>query len=226
VEYRKSDSGTVEAIASDYCFSTMPINELFDAFTGPVPHKAREVARNLKFRDFITVGLLLKDEYLNTLSDNWIYIHDPEVKVGRVQLFRNWSPYMVGQEGMQLLGFEYFCNEHDPFWDMSNEEIGRLAAKELAHIGLASSEVAAFHVEKVPKAYPVYTGTYSDFQEVKSYLNSLTNFFPIGRNGMHRYNNQDHSMLTAMASVESILGTYKKEDVWNINAEEDYHEER
>ena len=133
---------------------------------------------------------------------------------------------MVKTDDAQVLGLEYFCNTTDALWNMSEEELGTLAVKELSHIGLSHESALAYHVEKVPKAYPVYSGVYKDFDKVKQYLNSITNFYPIGRNGMHRYNNQDHSMLTAMASVESVMGTYAKEDIWNINAEDDYHEEK
>lgn len=224
--YTDSTTGESHTIHADYFFSTMPINELFAAFTHEAPEAVKDTAQQLQFRDFVTVGLLLQDDALDQLTDNWIYIHDPSVQVGRIQLFRNWSPFMVGTPQAHVLGFEYFCNTTDRLWNMTPQELGALATSELHAIGLAESKVLSYHVEKVPKAYPVYAGVYKDFSRIKEYLNCLTNFFPIGRNGMHRYNNQDHSMLTAMASVETILGTYRKEDVWNINAEEDYHEER
>ncbi len=226
VTYRTTATGEEHTLEADYFFSTMPIPELFAAFTHTPSQEAYDVARRLAFRDFVTVGVLLEDVRLRELTDNWIYIHDPEVQVGRIQLFRNWSPYMVQTQDAHVLGMEYFCNETDPLWHMSDEAIAALASRELAHIGLATEKPLAYHVEKVPKAYPVYAGAYSHFDSVKKYLNGIANLYPIGRNGMHRYNNQDHSMLTAMASVEAILGTYPKEKVWDINTEEDYHEEK
>ena len=226
VTYRDTETGEEHMLEADYFFSTMPITELFAAFTQAPPQEVSAVAQHLTFRDFVTIGVLVEDAELLKLTDNWIYIHDPEVQVGRIQLFRNWSPYMVQSPNAQVLGMEYFCNDTDPLWRMSEEDLGALASKELEHIGLSKHQALAYHVEKVPKAYPVYSGVYKDFDIVKRYLNGIANLYPIGRNGMHRYNNQDHSMLTAMASVESILGNYPKEKVWDINAEEDYHEEK
>jgi protoporphyrinogen oxidase len=214
------------ALGADYVFSTMPIPELFASFSTPAPAAVNAVAASLEFRDFITVGLLLKDTPHSELADNWIYIHDPHVHVGRIQLFHNWSPYLVKTPSTQLFGFEYFCNVHDELWNKSDAQLRELVLRELKHVGIGNTEVIDMHVEKVRNAYPVYAGSYKDFSLVREYLNGVTNLYPIGRNGMHRYNNQDHSMLTAMASVEAIRGTYRKEDVWNINAEETYHEEK
>ncbi len=218
--------GQEHTLQADYVFSTMPINELFAAFSTPPEESVMSVAQNLQFRDFITIGLLFDDPALNKIMDNWIYIHDPKVKVGRIQFFHNWSPHLVSSEDRQLLGLEYFSTENDELWSMSSDELARLAQQELRTLGITQKEALNVHVEKVPKAYPVYTGAYADFDRIVAYLNGITNLYPIGRNGMHRYNNQDHSMLTAMASVESILGEFPKGDVWNINAEDDYHEEK
>jgi protoporphyrinogen oxidase len=219
-------SGERVVLEADYVFSTMPIPELFASFSTPAPADVHAVAAALEFRDFMTVGLLLKDAAHSELSDNWIYIHDPEVHVGRIQLFHNWSPFLVKTPNTLLLGFEYFCNVHDELWNKNNAQMRALVLRELEHIGIGNTEVIDIHIEKVRNAYPVYAGSYKDFNLVQEYLNGVTNLYPIGRNGMHRYNNQDHSMLTAMASVEAIMGTYRKDDVWKVNAEETYHEEK
>lgn len=226
VSYTNTQTGETHRLEAGYVFSTMPIDELFASFTVQAPPDVQRVAQALQFRDFLTVGLLLKDAQLEALRDNWIYVHDPSVQVGRIQLFHNWSPHLVPHENTYLLGFEYFCSEHDALWQKNEAEISAVAKDELAQIGIAQGTVLGSHVEKVPKAYPVYTGTYEDLARVREYLNGIENFFPIGRNGMHRYNNQDHSMLTAMASVAVILGEKRKEEVWEVNTEQAYHEEK
>lgn len=215
------------SIQADYFISTMPIDKLFIGLND-VPNNVLNIATKLEYRNFITVGILIESDKLKKIKDNWIYIHEPNVNVGRIQFFHNWSESMIGDSTKNLLGLEYFCNENDYLWNLSNDDFKILAEKELKQLGLISNtdKLIEFHIEKVEKAYPVYSGSYSDFDKVKEYLNTIKNFYPIGRNGMHRYNNQDHSMLTAIASVKSILGKYEKENIWNINAEQEYHEKK
>ncbi len=222
------DTRTSEEItlACDYVFSSMPISDLFASFDHEVPLPVHDIATALQFREFITVGLLLKSDALKEMKDTWIYIHDPKVKVGRIQFFHNWSPHLVPHKDTTLVGLEFFCTEGDAFWQQSDAELMQLALDELRHIGFTFDAVLDMHVERVYKAYPVYTGAYTSFAEVKEYINTIENLYPIGRNGMHRYNNQDHSMLTAMASVEAIHGRYEKSAIWDINAEDEYHEEK
>lgn len=215
-----------DTLAADYVFSTMPIDRLFDGMQGDVPQDVANIAKALEFRHFITVGVLVDSADLRDESDNWIYIHEPGVHVGRVQFFHNWSEAMVGSSTDCLVGLEYFCEEGDALWNMPRAEFEDLARAELVKIGLLSDSQAIkdLHIERVEKAYPVYAGAYDRFDDVRRYLDSIPNLYPIGRNGMHRYNNQDHSMLTAMAAVQSILGSYEKSDIWNINADQEYHE--
>lgn len=214
-------------INCDYCVSTMPIKELFQAFQFETPKEVKEIATNLIYRDFITVGLLL-DKVEIELPDNWIYIQESYVKVGRIQVFNNWSPYLVKDKTKIWLGLEYFCNEIDEMWKLSENEMKQLAIKELILLGFIKNKdvVSDSTVIKVPKTYPAYFGAYSQFEEVKKYLNTIPNLFPIGRNGMHKYNNQDHSMLTAIQAVQNIKNNVTtKDNLWNINTEEEYHEE-
>ncbi len=229
VTYADGASGEEITVPADYVFSTMPINHVFDGFVGDeLPADAHGVAMSLEHRNFITVGALVTSDALGDIQDNWMYIHEPDVHVGRVQFFRNWSESMVGTEDSHLLGLEYFCDEGDDLWNTSEDDLKELARTELVQIGLIEDpgHVMDFHVEKVEKAYPVYAGSYEQFDRVREYLDSIENFYPIGRNGMHRYNNQDHSMLTAMAAVQSVLGSYDKKDIWNINADQEYHESK
>jgi protoporphyrinogen oxidase len=190
----------------------------------------------LQYRDFITVGLLLKklklheaDQPLGTLiRDTWIYVHAKEVRVGRLQIFNNWSPYMVADPAQVWLGAEYFCNEGDEVWQKSDAEIGQLAVDELASLDvLRKEDVLDWTVARMPKAYPAYFGAYDRFGEVREFLDDYQNLFLIGRNGMHKYNNMDHSMLTAMTAVDNIAaGITTKANLWAVNAEEEYHETR
>jgi len=233
VEYINHQTGVREKVCADYFISTMPIDKVFTGMkyvdgNESVPLNVVDIAKNLEYRNFITVGVLVSSDKLKKVPDNWIYIHEPDVYVGRIQFFHNWSEFMIEDSNKNLLGLEYFCNQGDYLWNLSSENFKILATKELLQIGLIENEqqILDFHVEKVEKAYPVYSGTFSEFNKVKEYLNSIENFYPIGRNGMHRYNNQDHSMLTAIASVDSILGNYDKKDIWNINAEQEYHEKK
>jgi protoporphyrinogen oxidase len=223
---------------AEYVFSTMPVRKLVGALDATVPAPVARVAQGLAYRDFITVGLLLtklkvrNESGIQTINDiipdNWIYVQEPDVKVGRLQLFNNWSPYMVRDANTVWMGLEYFCNAGDSLWSMSDRELARFAVEELVKINVIErNAVLDSTVIRVPYAYPAYFGTYADFGVVRAYLDGVSNLFLIGRNGMHRYNNQDHSMLAAMAAVEGLRqGNPSKERIWAVNAQEDYHEQR
>jgi protoporphyrinogen oxidase len=225
-------------IEGDYFFSTMPVKDLINSFEDNLPSDVSEVAEGLMYRDFITVGLLLNELKIknetkwntvnNLVPDNWIYIQERDVKIGRLQIFNNWSPYLVKDDSKVWIGLEYFCNEGDDMWNMSDENFTDFAIKELEKIDIINAdEVIDSVVIKVQKTYPAYFGTYNRFDIIKSFTDQFENLFLIGRNGMHRYNNMDHSMLTAMTAVENIKNDIKsKENIWNINAEEEYHEEK
>jgi protoporphyrinogen oxidase len=204
--------------------SSMPMSRLLQAMDPPPPADVLHAAGDLRYRDFLTVALVVPER--DGFPDNWIYIHSPEVKVGRIQNFGSWSPYMV-KPGLTCLGLEYFVFEGDELWNSSDEDLVALAKKELVKIGLSKvSEIEAGYVVRVPKAYPFYDERYkANVQIMRDWLAANTpNVHPVGRNGMHRYNNQDHSMYTAMLTVENIAKgtTY---DVWEVNVEEEYHEE-
>ena len=228
-------SGEERLFSGDYFVSTMPIRELIEGIEG-VPHTVRDIAEGLVYRDFITVGLLVRGLKIHDrtpagpapLSDNWIYIQEPEVQLGRLQIFNNWSPAMVADPNTVWLGLEYFCNETDDLWKMDSQRMAQLAIRELASIGIIDpGEVLDSTVLHMPKAYPAYFGTYPRFDELRPWLDGFQNLFLVGRNGMHRYNNQDHSMLTAMTAVENIIaGRRDKTNVWEINTEQDYHEQK
>ncbi|HEY2093196.1 MAG TPA: NAD(P)/FAD-dependent oxidoreductase [Thermoanaerobaculia bacterium] len=224
----RSDSGDEFEIAADYLFSSMPVRSLVRALEGEVPESARNVAEGLVYRDFVVVGVLLKRLLAADLRDNWIYIQEPDVLVGRLQVFNNWSPYMVADPNLTWIGMEYFCNATDPMWSWPDEKMLALAVDELARMKLADlADALDGVVIRVPKTYPAYFGAYEHFERVREFTDTIPNLFLIGRNGMHRYNNQDHSMLTAMVSIDNILaGRTDKSNVWEINTEEDYHEEK
>lgn len=221
-------SGESEVIKGDYFLSTMPVNELISALHTEIPSNVSEVASGLKYRDFITVGLLLK-KMNYTPDDNWIYIQEPYVKVGRIQVFNNWSPFLVKDEGTFWVGLEYFCNEGDGIWEKSAADMGAMAVHEMQQLGFidGASDVLDFTTIKMPKTYPAYFGTYSRFDEIRAFTDKIDNLFLVGRNGMHKYNNQDHSMLTAIQVVENIKkGVASKDNIWSINTEQEYHEEK
>ena len=223
-------------IKGDYFFSTMPVKDLIAAMGDKVPGEVKEVALNLQYRDFITVGLLLNKLKIKCetniassdglIPDNWIYIQEKDVKIGRLQIYNNWSPYMVADSGKIWIGLEYFCNEGDELWEMSDADFIRFAIDELHQIDIIDrAEVIDKTMIRVPKTYPAYFGAYTQFDVVSNFTDQLENLFLIGRNGMHKYNNQDHSMLTAMAAVNNIInGEISKENIWEINTEEDFHE--
>lgn len=236
VDMQDLASGEKKSLACDYLVSTMPVRELIAAINPVVPDAVSRVAAGLLYRDFITVGLLLEkfkkskytlDGELNMLPDNWIYIQEPDVRVGRLQIFNNWSPYMVGEGNRVWIGLEYFCSESDDLWSMGERELIELATGELTRIGLIDeADVLDAFVLKVPKAYPAYFGTYDQFDTIREYSDSIKNLYLVGRNGMHRYNNQDHSMVTAKIAVESIVsGQDRRAEIWAVNIDDDYHEE-
>jgi protoporphyrinogen oxidase len=205
--------------------SSMPLPQLVLVMDPPAPEEVRAAASRLSHRDFLTVALVLPETA--SFPDNWIYIHSPEVKVGRIQNFGSWSPYLV-KDGMTCLGLEYFVFEGDELWNTPDDELAAMASKELAALGLARiDEVQAAYVVRMPKAYPVYDEGYKHAVDViREWLGqAVTNVHPVGRNGMHKYNNQDHSMLTALLTAENILDD-AGHDVWTVNVEEDYHEEQ
>jgi len=218
----------------DYFFSTTSVQELVRAMGDAIPSNMREISEGLQYRDFITVGLLLKklkisepgDRLHQLISDTWIYIQEPDVLVGRLQLFNNWSPYLVADPKNVWLGAEYFCYEGDDLWRKSDDEMAQLAAEELDKIGiLDKADLLDCTVARMPKTYPAYFGTYARFSELRECLDRFENLFLIGRNGMHKYNNQDHSMLTAMTAVDNIAaGITGKSNLWAVNTEEEYHE--
>ena len=225
--------GERRTFAGDYFFSTMPMRELIEAMDAPVPENVREVANGLQYRDFITVGLLadrlkVREPDGGRLKDTWIYVQEPDVLLGRLQIFNNWSPYLVADPAKVWIGLEYFCYDTDDLWKMPDEELKRFAIGEVAKIGILNAEdVTDGHVVRVPKTYPAYFGTYERFGELREFVDRFENLFLVGRNGMHKYNNQDHSMLTAMTAVDGILaGHVDKAALWEINTEQEYHEEK
>jgi len=209
--------------------STMPIRDLVSASRTSWSEDVVSIADQLQYRDFITVGLLYPQKDVpRALDDNWIYIQEPGVNVGRVQVFNNWSPYMVQDASMVWMGLEFFCRETDEIWKMDDSSLQALAQKEMRQIGLVSTDVALDGVViRVPKAYPGYFGeAYARFDELRSSLDQVHNLFLVGRNGMHRYNNQDHSMLTAKEAADQIVsGELNKSRLWAINVDDEYHEE-
>jgi protoporphyrinogen oxidase len=234
VHVRRAD-GTSRSYRADYVISTMPVRDLVLGIEPHPPARVREVAGDLDYRDFITVGLLYRrllptpsgEGTLNLVPDNWIYVQEAGVKVGRLQIFNNWSPYMVRDPDTVWIGLEYFCREGDKLWQMSDEDLVRLGVEEMRQLRLAGSEDNLDGVViRMPKAYPGYYGSYAHFSEVRDYLDRIPNLFLVGRNGMHRYNNQDHSMLSAKRAVEAILsGTSDKSAIWDVNIDDEYHEE-
>ena len=231
-----NEAGERRRFEGDFFFSTMPMQELTRALErggAHVPGAVREVSDGLQYRDFITVGVLanrleVKEPKGGLIRDTWIYIQEPDVQLGRLQIFNNWSPYMVADPEKVWLGLEYFCYDTDPLWSLPDEAMKRFAAGELEKIGiLKATEVLDAHVERVPKTYPAYFGTYDRFAELREWVDGFENLFLVGRNGMHKYNNQDHSMLTAMAVVDGIAaGRVDKAAVWAINTEQEYHEDK
>lgn len=231
--------GQKNSIKADIVMSTMPVKELAAGMDYVTP-EIRQITEGLPYRDYVTVGILVdKLKIKNTttiktfgemIPDCWIYVQDRGVRLGRIQIFNNWSPYMVKQpQDTVWIGLEYFCAEGDEMWSMTGEEWSRFGRKELIKIGVldAETEILDTHCEKVKKAYPAYFDTYKEMNRVQNWINSVDNLYCIGRNGQHRYNNMDHSMLTAFEAVKAILsGSADKSAIWEVNTEKEYHEEK
>jgi protoporphyrinogen oxidase len=209
-------------LPTEQVISSMPVTALIRQLEPAAPPEVQAAAKALKYRDFLIVPIVIDRDDL--FPDNWIYIHSPEVKVGRIQNFKNWSAAMVPEAGKTCLGMEYFCSQGDELWEMSNEDLIELAKREIEALGLAKAyEVEDGTVIRQPKAYPVYDRDYRENLEViQHYLETFENLQTVGRNGMHRYNNQDHSMLTAVLAVQNLYGG--KHDLWSVNTERSYHE--
>ncbi len=237
----KNQEGAINEYIGDYFISSMPIKDLIEAIGEEVTgEKVYQIATNLPYRDFMTVGLLLNGLKVknktkmktlgNIVPDCWIYVQDRDVRLGRIQIFNNWSPYMVEKpEENVWVGLEYFCNEGDEKWTAKDEDFIKNAITELVKVGVIEDENAVLDstLIRVKKAYPAYFGTYAEFDTVKEYLNGFENLYCVGRNGQHRYNNMDHSMVTSMVACESIInGNTDKDAVWSVNTEKAYHEEK
>jgi protoporphyrinogen oxidase len=216
-------AGEEREVSTNHLISTMPMRQLVAALSPTPPKEILDAGEGLHYRDFLTVALVVPGQA--AFTDNWIYIHSAEVKVGRIQNFGSWSPYMV-KDGKTCLGLEYFVFEGDELWTATDEELIERATRELVHLGLVDEgRVERGFVVRVPKAYPYYDGDYKEnVAKIEQYLeNNVTGVHLVGRNGMHKYNNQDHSMLTAMLTVENLHGA--THDIWAVNVEEEYHEQ-
>lgn len=230
VEVKDETTGKIITAKGDYFFSTMPVKDLIQALGEEVPAEVQQIAGGLVYRDFVIAGLLLrrlkignKTSRIKTINgvipDNWIYMQEKDVKVGRIQIFNNWSPYMVKDENTMWIGLEYFCNEGDWLWNKSDGELTRFAIDELIKIGFIEKEDFLDSVViRVPKTYPAYNGVYGQFHIIRDFTDRFRNLFLVGRNGMHRYNNSDHSMLTAMVAVDNVInGIESKDNIWAVN---------
>ena len=236
----ETPSGERREVPCDYFLSSLPLKDLIRSIRGiDVPDDVKRIAEELPYRDFITVGLLMKKlsiknrtkikTFADRIPDTWIYIQERDVRIGRLQIFNNWSPYLVKDyENTIWIGLEYFCTEGDDFWEMPDKDFTQMAIGELAQIGIIDPDDVLDSVRiKVKKAYPSYFGSYYELDKVKDFLNKIENLWCIGRNGQHRYNNMDHSMMTAMVAVDHIAtGNNDKSEVWSVNTEEEYHESK
>lgn len=235
VEIETNNSQQSEKYIGDYFLSSLPIKNLIGMIDS-APSEIKTIASGLLYRDFILVAVLYKELKIknetkiktinNLIPDNWIYIQEKNVKIGRLDIINNFSPWLLKDKNYVWLGAEYFCNEGDALWNMTDEKLIELAQSELSQMGIAEkNDLIDGTVYRQAKAYPAYLGTYDRFKEVKTYLNSINNLYSIGRNGQHRYNNMDHSMLTAIKAVDNIIkGGHEKNEIWEVNAEEEYHE--
>jgi protoporphyrinogen oxidase len=213
-----------ETLTPSYVISSLPLRTTVGIAEPEAPGDVRDAARGLRYRDFLTVLLVIENE--DVFPDNWIYIHDPSVTVGRIQNFRAWSPFMVPNDKDASIGMEYFCFEGDELWSMRDDDLVAMATREIQQLGLARADkVKMGFVVRVHKAYPMYDAEYADrVKTIRGWLDRIPNLIQVGRNGLHRYNNSDHSMLTAMRAVDNILiGSHH--DIWAVNAESVYHEE-
>ncbi|HJQ85128.1 MAG TPA: NAD(P)/FAD-dependent oxidoreductase [Candidatus Binatia bacterium] len=224
VEVVARENGGSRAFAGTHFVSSMPVTELVARLDPPAPADVATAAGALRYRDFLTVCLIV--DRADVFPDNWIYVHDPDVRVGRIQNFKNWSPDMVPDAGKTSLGLEYFCSEGDDLWNASDAELIDLGSREVERLGLARrDEVQDGCVVRVPKAYPVYDASYREhLARVRSFVDGLANLATVGRNGLHRYNNQDHAMLTGMLAVRNLVHG-ERNDLWSVNTEQEYHEE-
>ncbi len=230
-------TGETKSYSGDLFFSTMPMKELVNALSCEVPPAIKEVSDGLVYRDFVQVGVLVNkmkitepdaEGKIGPITDNWIYIQESDVKVGRMQIWNNWGPKMVADLNKVWLGLEYFCNEGDEIWNRSDEQMIKLASDELAQMNVVDkAEIVDAMVIRMPKTYPGYFGTYDRFHELRDYIDKFQNMYLLGRNGQHKYNNQDHSMLAAMVAVDNIIAAVPlKDNIWAVNTESDYHEEK
>ena len=214
----------IRLVEGDNFVSSMPISKLVQLLEPAAPDSVIQAARSLEYRDFLIVSLIIDQD--NLFPDNWIYIHSPEFQVGRIQNFKNWSPEMVPEEGKTCLGMEYFCSRGDNVWSMPDKDLIKLASVEVVNLGLVDGIelIQDGVVIRQPRAYPVYNGEYRRHLDViQQFIKGFENLHTVGRNGMHRYNNQDHSMLTGILAAKNILG--ESHDLWNVNTERSYHEE-
>jgi protoporphyrinogen oxidase len=235
VQAVNAGTGREETFEGDFFFSTAPVQEIMRALDVAPPSNILEVSDGLVYRDFLTVGLLVRSLRVNEegaqgkrlIRDNWIYIQEPDVRIGRLQIFNNWSPFLVADPATVWLGLEYFCDQGDEIWSLADERAIALATDELSRIGIIDpGDVLDATVQRMEKAYPAYFGTYDRFGEIREYADRYQNLFLIGRNGTHRYNNQDHSMLMAMIAVDGIsTGNLDKAALWDVNTEANHHEE-
>ena len=249
IKIRKNSTNIVEAVTyvkggaefdlpCDILISSMPLKDLVGGMND-VPEKIRAIAEGLPYRDYMTVGVLVSKLNLQNetdiktvndiIPDDWVYVHNRNVKMGRFQVYNNWSPYMVRDARFVWMGLEYFCNEGDELWSRSDENFAAFAIDEMVKMNLIddSSKVTDWHVERVKKAYPAYFDTYKDIENLRAYLDTIDNLFCVGRNGQHRYNNIDHSMCTSFEAVKNILaGVTDKSNVWSVNTEKEYHESK
>ena len=233
-------NGKLEIVEGDIFISSMPVKDLVTGFKGQsIPEEITDIANGLPYIDFQTVGVLVKKMKLknntkmktlgNIVPDCWVYVQEPSVKMLRFQVFNNWSPYLLNDARNTVwLGLEYTCQEGDKYWNMTDKDFSEFAIDELVSMDIIDKEdVLDFHREKVKKAYPAYFDTYKDIDKLTGYLDNFKNLFCIGRNGQHRYNNMDHSMVTAFEAVKNIkLGVETKDNIWNVNTEKEYHEEK
>ena len=221
--------GANNELKIDHLISTIPVKDLVQYLSDNEVTPISSLSSQLQYRDFITVGILLNGLKIDQLEDNWIYVQEPDVEVGRLQIFNNWSPHLVQDKEHIWIGMEYFCFENDLLWNLTDEQMIEFAMKELVQMGFADPTHFVDGVSiKMPKTYPAYFGVYKEFSKIKDYLLNFNNLYPIGRNGMHKYNNQDHSMLTAMATADLLKGNpdIHKAEIWDINTEQEYHENK
>ena len=230
--------GQEVTVEGDYIISSMPVKDLV-AGMNDVPAEPARIAAGLPYRDYMTLGVLVPKINLenktklktvsNIVPDCWVYVQDRRVKMGRFQIYNNWSPYMIKDlENTIWIGLEYFVNEGDEFWNMTEEQFSAFGVQEMVNLGLIDSPdvVLDTHMEKVKKAYPAYFDTYDEMDKLVEYLKSIDNLYCVGRNGQHRYNNIDHSMVTSFETVKNILsGEKDKSNIWSVNTEQEYHEE-